>query len=402
MSVSTIKATIQMRKGLETDFDADQMTAGEWAVSTDTRYVRMCFAPGIVIRMATYEAFEQDMTEIQTILATCQNIQTAVEAFEQLAEQHALQAEIWSVESKSWAIGGTGTRDGEDTNNSKYWSRQSKNEADRAKNEADRAASIAGIDIDSELSLTSTNPVQNKVVTNALNNIDVDISSDPVEFSEASARANIESGETIPTVFGKVKKWFTDLKNIAFSASYNDLIDAPDPTAVKGNEESEYRTGNVNLTPENIGAIPTSKIIQSANITETGFLMDGKTASDAIASLNNLHLFSESETKIGSLQNGTPVYRKIVKAPMTDFVAQTSGYHTVNIQTGILINDVLSSEIFAVGSAGVYPFPYSGTGVFDTWLKNFFKQGTQTTMQFLNKTAWGASYTLNAVIVYTK
>lgn len=88
MAINTIKATMQMRKGLEKDFDPDQMTAGEWAVSTDAKYVRMCFAPGICLRMATYEAFEEDMKEIQTILATCQDIKDAVERFEELAEQH--------------------------------------------------------------------------------------------------------------------------------------------------------------------------------------------------------------------------------------------------------------------------------------------------------------------------
>lgn len=147
MAVQTIKATIQMRKGAEQNFDPSQMTAGEWAVSTDSKKVWMCFSPGIVRRMATYEAFEQDMREIQLILATCQNIQAAVERFMQLAQQHSTQAEEWSVTSKSWAVGGTGTRQGENTNNSQFWSNQSKAEADRAKEEADRAAAITGIDI---------------------------------------------------------------------------------------------------------------------------------------------------------------------------------------------------------------------------------------------------------------
>lgn len=168
MAVQTIKATIQMRYGMEADLEPDKLVTGEWAVSTDTKKVWMCFRPGLVLRMATYEAFEQDMREIQLILATCQNIQAAVERFMQLAEQHASQAEEWSVASKSWAVGGTGTRAGENTNNSKYWSQQSREEADRAKTEADRAAAIAGIDIDSELSETSVNPVQNKVITNFL------------------------------------------------------------------------------------------------------------------------------------------------------------------------------------------------------------------------------------------
>lgn len=35
-------------------------------------------------------------------------------------------------------------------------------------------------------------------------------------FTEASTRANIASGETISTIFGKIKKWFTDLGTAAF------------------------------------------------------------------------------------------------------------------------------------------------------------------------------------------
>lgn len=45
--------------------------------------------------------------------------------------------------SESWAIGGTGTRAGEDGNNSKYYCGQSQAEADRAKLEANKAAAYA-------------------------------------------------------------------------------------------------------------------------------------------------------------------------------------------------------------------------------------------------------------------
>jgi len=37
-------------------------------------------------------------------------------------------------------------------------------------------------------------------------------------FTEASARANIASGETIPTILGKIKKYFSDLKDLAYIA----------------------------------------------------------------------------------------------------------------------------------------------------------------------------------------
>ena len=93
MAINTIHATIQERYGAEENLDPDQLTTGEWAVATDTEKVWMCFRPGLVLRMATYEGFEQDMKEIQDILAECQDIQTAVAAFEKLAEANdAVQA----------------------------------------------------------------------------------------------------------------------------------------------------------------------------------------------------------------------------------------------------------------------------------------------------------------------
>lgn len=69
---------IKMRTGNEADFDPSKMIPGEWAVSLDTRYVRMCFAPGIVLRMATYEAFEADMKKMQAILEECMDIRDAI------------------------------------------------------------------------------------------------------------------------------------------------------------------------------------------------------------------------------------------------------------------------------------------------------------------------------------
>jgi len=143
--------------------------------------------------------------------------------------------------------------------------------------------------------------------------------------TEASTRANLASGDSLKTIIGKIKKFFSDLKTVAFTGSFNDLTDQPTiptvnngtltiqkngtqvatfsanqsgnatanitvPTgdlasinkdgtsstkylrgdgtwqafpsipaavAVKGDKESTYRTGNVNLTPANLGAVYT-------------------------------------------------------------------------------------------------------------------------------------------------
>ena len=46
-------------------------------------------------------------------------------------------------------------------------------------------------------------------------------------FTAASSRTNISSGEKLSVIFGKIAKWFGDLKAVAFSGSYNDLSNKP-------------------------------------------------------------------------------------------------------------------------------------------------------------------------------
>ena len=48
-----------------------------------------------------------------------------------------------------------------------------------------------------------------------------------VEFEEATSRQSLNSGETINTLWSKVKRWLSDLKTVCFSGSYNDLSDKP-------------------------------------------------------------------------------------------------------------------------------------------------------------------------------
>lgn len=142
-------------------------------------------------------------------------------------------------------------------------------------------------------------------------------------FAEATERENIASGEKISILFGKIRKWFSDLKAVAFSGSYNDLSDKPSipsvgngtititqngavkgsfttnqsgnatialtdtntqtVTGVKGNAESSYRTGNVNLTPANVGALPSANVANNNTITVAGYALDARQANPNIA-----------------------------------------------------------------------------------------------------------------------
>ena len=44
-----------------------------------------------------------------------------------------------------------------------------------------------------------------------------DIGDSEITFTEADARENIDTGESVKTVFGKIKKWFNDMTVTAFS-----------------------------------------------------------------------------------------------------------------------------------------------------------------------------------------
>lgn len=65
-----------------------------------------------------------------------------------------------------------------------------------------------------------------------------------VEFIQASSRANIASGEKLSILFGKLRKWFADLKTVAWTGSYSDLTDKPAIPAALADltEDSTHRT----------------------------------------------------------------------------------------------------------------------------------------------------------------
>lgn len=54
------------------------------------------------------------------------------------------------------------------------------------------------------------------------------ISDATVDFTIAQTRVNIQNGEDSKTLFGKIKRWFADLKDVAFTGSYNSLSDRPE------------------------------------------------------------------------------------------------------------------------------------------------------------------------------
>lgn len=131
-------------------------------------------------------------------------------------------------------------------------------------------------------------------------------------FQDASSRANLESGEKLSVLFGKISKWLKDLKTVCFTGSYNDLSNRPNLHAVA--TSGNYNQLNNRPT---IGAAASRSVVNNATTTSDGTVLDGrmgKTLMDRLLQdssllqtvLNNL---IRSDKTIGSAYAVTATYR---------------------------------------------------------------------------------------------
>lgn len=190
-----------------------------------------------------------------------------------------------ATKAESYAVGGTGSREGEDTDNAAYYYRQAKsisesfagalrpmgtvafaslpalttaasgdmyNISDEFTTTADfkeGAGNVvpAGANVyktsDGKWDVLAGTPVTGikgaKEAAYHRGNVslsaadvgavaeDGDASDTTVAFSAASERANITAGEKLSALFSKIAKWLSDLKPVAFSGNYSDLSNKP-------------------------------------------------------------------------------------------------------------------------------------------------------------------------------
>lgn len=172
----------------------------------------------------------------------------------------AENAENANKSAQSFAKGGTGTRDGEDTDNAKYYAEQASASADSANSSA-QAATVSATNASNaassaEASAQAAEQAKNQaqeIVGGDFLNKSGDGSDLTAAFTEATERNNISTGEKMSILFGKIKKCFSDLKSVAFSGDYADLINTPVPetfiatygTTTNAEIEAAYQAGKV-------------------------------------------------------------------------------------------------------------------------------------------------------------
>ena len=190
-----------------------------------------------------------------------------------------------ATKAESYAVGGTGSREGEDTDNAAYYYRQAKsisesfagalrpmgtvafaslpaltavtagdmyNISDEFTTTEDFKEGAGGIipaganiykTSDGKWDVLAGTPVTGvkgaKEVAYHRGNVSLsaadvgavaeegDASDTTVTFSTAAERSNITTGEKLSALFSKIAKWLSDLKPVAFSGSYDDLSNKP-------------------------------------------------------------------------------------------------------------------------------------------------------------------------------
>lgn len=161
------------------------------------------------------------------------------------AAASASDASDSATEAESYALGGTGTRENEDSDNAKYYYEQAKH-ISQGGNGLVPMGTIAFEQLPTA-----------DITVNAMYNISNAFTSDD-RFLDGGGVYYGAGSNVYYTVDGE---W--------------DVLAASTVTGVKGNAETSYRQGNVNLTPANIGALGADKNAVSATKWNTARKING-------------------------------------------------------------------------------------------------------------------------------
>lgn len=94
------------------------------------------------------------------------------------------------------------------------------------------------------------------------------------EFTVAAKRENIASKEKMPKILGKIAKFFSDLKAVAFTGNYNDLSDKPTSLPANGGNSDTVNSHTVE-----------SNVPKNAKFTDTTYSNFVKSGTGAKAGL---------------------------------------------------------------------------------------------------------------------
>ena len=192
-----------------------------------------------------------------------------------------------------------------------------------------------------------------------------------LDFIVSSTRENIQTGETHQSRLGKVKRWFSDLKTVAFSGNYNDLSNKP----TLGNSASKAVANNVTTTGEGSvldarqGKVLKDEINQlNSNITYHHVTNTSVEALIAQARTDGLTVFWGQN--ISGIDNITAddndVIIEIYRYPVTEYASCrviVRDFRSTVVKTISQINGVFSGWIDSNIAVKTYTNSYAPNGV---------------------------------------
>ena len=181
-----------------------------------------------------------------------------------------------------------------------------------------KAENITYDNTNSKLKAGTTQEAIDELKNNVSNVPNVATNDQTPTYTVASTLANLTSGEKLSVAFGKIAKAIaslithladttihftaaerTKLANIATGAQVNTV------TGVKGNAESSYRTGNINITPANIGLGNVNNTADSAKSVKYAATAGSAPASDVYswAKASSKPSYTKAEVGLGNVDN---------------------------------------------------------------------------------------------------
>lgn len=208
------------------------------------------------------------VTEMLIKIESVTQLMTATEEKTRTYMDNAKLSEVNSANSailsESYAVGGTNTRNGEDTDNSKYYAETANEYASNANTSASNAATSAtnakASETNAKTSETNAKSSENIATTKATEasesatNASDSATTATTKATESSDSATLSKSYAIGDTNTRAGEDTDNAKYYKEQAElyYGKLTDIQ-VTGVKGNAETEYRKGEVNITASDIG-----------------------------------------------------------------------------------------------------------------------------------------------------
>lgn len=246
------------------------------------------------------------------------------------ASAYAQSANAKSVLAESYAVGGTGTREGEDTDNAKYYMEQAKQQTGGIPTKVSELENDAGYITKKVSDLTNyydKTTVDKKIdaipkpdLTNYLTKTG-DGSNLTAAFEEATTLEELTTGEKLSSIFGKIKLAVKNLKSLISLIGTTDISAIGDGTVTGGLSDvnSKLDTATEAIVHDNITGIFT--------YTKIGHMCIG---CGTLTTTNDIDAYSAIVSNLPQTYTGNPYPGA--------FVAEDNTYNDFYINGSAIVN----------------------------------------------------------------